>query len=36
MAAVIVDVRAAVPALTRTASIDEVSTAPAAFERLQR
>ena len=36
MAAAIVDVRAAVPALTRTASIDEVSTAPAAFERLQR
>ena len=35
MAAAIVDVRAAVPALKRTASIDEVSTARAAFERLQ-
>jgi hypothetical protein len=35
MAAAIVDVRAAVPALTRTASADDVSTARAAFERLQ-
>ena len=35
MATAIVDVRAAVPALTRTASIDDVSTALAAFERLQ-
>jgi hypothetical protein len=35
MAAAIVDVRAAMPALTRTASIDDVSTARAAFERLQ-
>lgn len=35
MAAAIVDVRAAVPALQRTASIDDASTARAAFERLQ-
>jgi hypothetical protein len=35
MAAAIVDVRAAVPALTRTASVEDVSTARAAFERLQ-
>jgi hemerythrin-like domain-containing protein len=35
MAAAIIDVRAAVPALKRTASSDEVSTARAAFERLQ-
>lgn len=35
MAATIVDVRAAVPALKRTASIDDVSTAITAFERLQ-
>ena len=35
MAAAIVDVRAAVPALTRTASVEDVSAARAAFERLQ-
>jgi hypothetical protein len=35
MAAAIVDVRAAMPALTRTASAEDVSTARAAFERLQ-
>ena len=35
MAAAIVDVRTAMPALQRTASIDEVSTARTAFERLQ-
>ena len=35
MAAAIVDVRAAVQALQRTASIDDVSTARGAFERLQ-
>lgn len=35
MAAAIIDVRTAVPALTRTASVDDVSTALAAFERLQ-
>lgn len=35
MAAAIVDVRAAVPALKRTASIDDVSTARATFERLE-
>jgi hemerythrin-like domain-containing protein len=35
MAAAIVDVRAAVPALTRTASVGDVSTARKAFERLQ-
>ena len=35
MAAAIVDVRAAVPALQRTASVTDVSTARAAFERLQ-
>jgi Hemerythrin HHE cation binding domain len=35
MAAAIVDVRAAVPALMRSASADDVSTARAAFERLQ-
>ena len=35
MAAAIVDVRAAVPALQRTASINDASTARTAFERLQ-
>ena len=35
MAAAIVDAGAALPALTRTASIEDVSTARAAFERLQ-
>ncbi len=35
MAAAITDVRAAIPALKSTASIDAVSTARAAFERLQ-
>jgi len=35
MAAAIVEVRAAVPALKRTASIDDVSSARTAFERLQ-
>jgi hemerythrin-like domain-containing protein len=35
MAAAIVDVRAAVPALERAASTDDVSTARAAFERLE-
>jgi len=35
MAAAIVEVSAAVPALKRTASLDDVSTARAAFERLQ-
>jgi len=35
MAAAIVDVRAAMPALQRSASLDEVATARAAFERLQ-
>jgi Hemerythrin HHE cation binding domain len=35
MAAAIVEVRAAVPALKRTASIDDVSRALTAFERLQ-
>jgi hypothetical protein len=35
MTAAIVDVRAAVPALTRTASAEDVSTALAAFERLR-
>jgi Hemerythrin HHE cation binding domain len=35
MAAAIVEVRAVVPALKRTASIDDVSRARAAFERLQ-
>jgi hypothetical protein len=35
MAAAIVEVRAAVPALQRSASIDDVTTARAAFERLE-
>jgi len=35
MAAAIVDVGAAVPALQRTASVEDVTTARAAFERLQ-
>jgi hypothetical protein len=35
MAAAIADVDAAMPALKRTASVDDVSTARAAFERLQ-